>query len=65
MWPPYNLAPIVRNEVLLQYPEIEEVLNAVSATLDTDTVTQLNAKVDVEGEEYEDVAAEYYESIKA
>ena len=65
MWPPYNLAPIVRNEVLEQYPEIEEVLNAVSATLDTDTVTQLNAKVDVEGEEYEDVAAEYYESIKA
>ena len=41
------------------------MLNAVSATLDTDTVTQLNAKVDVEGEEYEDVAAEYYESIKA
>ncbi len=65
MWPPYNLAPIVRNETLEQYPEIEEVLNAVSATLDTDTVTQLNAKVDVEGEEYEDVAAEYYESIKA
>ena len=44
--------------------QIEEVLNAVSATLDTDTVTQLNAKVDVEGEEYEDVAEEYYESIK-
>ena len=65
MWPPYNLAPIVRNETLEQYPEIEELLNAVSATLDTDTVTQLNAKVDVEGEEYEDVAAEYYESIKA
>ena len=64
MWPPYNLAPIVRNETLEQYPEIEEVLNAVSATLDTDTVTQLNAKVDVEGEEYEDVAEEYYESIK-
>ena len=64
VWPPYNLAPIVRNEVLEQYPEIEEVLNAVSATLDTNTVTQLNAKVDVEGEEYEDVAAEYYESIK-
>ncbi|MBR3278425.1 MAG: glycine/betaine ABC transporter substrate-binding protein, partial [Lachnospiraceae bacterium] len=65
MWPPYNLAPIVRNETLEQYPEIEEVLNAVSATLDTETVTQLNAKVDVEGEEYEDVAEEYYESIKA
>ncbi len=64
MWPPYNLAPIVRNEVLKQYPEIAEVLNAVSATLDTETVTQLNAKVDIDGEEYEDVALEYWESIK-
>ena len=64
MWPPYNLAPIVRNEVLEQYPEIAEVLNAVSATLDTETVTKLNAKVDIDGEEYEDVALEYWESIK-
>ena len=64
MWPPYNLAPIVRNEVLGQYPEIADVLNAVSATLDTETVTQLNAKVDIDGEEYEDVALEYWESIK-
>ena len=64
MWPPYNLAPIVRNEVLDQYPEIAEALNTVSATLDTETVTQLNAKVDIDGEEYEDVALEYWESIK-
>ena len=64
MWPPYNLAPIVRNEVLDKYPEIAEVLNAVSAALDTDTVTGLNAQVDIEGEEYEDVAAEFYESIR-
>ena len=64
MWPPYNLAPIVRNEVLEQYPEIAGVLNAVSAALDTETVTQLNAKVDIDGEEYEDVALEYWESIK-
>ncbi len=64
MWPPYNLAPIVRNEVLEQYPEIAEALNAVSATLDTETVTKLNAKVDIDGEEYEDVALEYWESIK-
>lgn len=64
MWPPYNLAPIVRNEVLEQYPEIADVLNAVSAKLDTETVTQLNAKVDIDLEEYEDVAKEFFESIK-
>ena len=64
MWPPYNLAPIVRNEVLEQYPEIADVLNKVSATLDTETITKLNALVDIEGEEYEDVAADFYKSIK-
>ncbi len=64
VWPPYNLAPIVRNSVLEANPEIEEILNNVSATLDTATVTELNARVDVDGEDYEDVAKEYWESIK-
>ena len=64
MWPPYNLAPIVRNEVLDRYPEIAEILNVVSAALDTETITGLNAQVDIQGEEYEDVAADFYESIR-
>ncbi len=64
VWPPYNLAPIVRNEVLNENEEIADVLNKVSATLDTETVTKLNARVDVDKEDYEDVAADYYDSIK-
>ncbi len=64
VWPPYNLAPIVKNEVLDKYPEIADVLNAVSSKLDTESITKLNAKVDIDGEEYEDVAEEFYESIK-
>lgn len=63
MWPPYNLAPVVRDEVLEEYPDIAGVLNRISAGLDTETVTQLNAKVDVDKEDAEDVAAEYYESL--
>lgn len=63
-WPPYNLAPVVRAELLEKYPKIKEVLDAVNAGLDTKTLTALNAKVDVEHEEYEEVAAEYYASIK-
>lgn len=63
VWPPYNLAPVVRNNVLQANPDIAEVINKVSATLDTKKVTELNAKVDVEKEEYEEVAKEYYESI--
>lgn len=63
-WPPYNLAPVVRNNVLETNPDIEEVLNEVSAAIDTATLTALNAKVDVDKEEYEDVAAEFYDSIR-
>ena len=64
VWPPYNLAPVVRDEVLEQNPEIAEVLNAVSAKLDTATLTKMNAQVDVEKQEYEDVAAAFLASIQ-
>nr|WP_211083716.1 glycine betaine ABC transporter substrate-binding protein [Paenibacillus xylanexedens] len=62
--PPYNLAPVIRDNVLSTDPGIAEVINKVSSVLDTDTVTALNAKVDVDKEEYEDVAKEFYDSIK-
>lgn len=64
VWPPYNIAPVVRNEVLEAYPQIAEILNPISAALDTETVTSLNARVDIDQEEYEDVALEFYKSIK-
>lgn len=64
MWPPYNLAPVVREEILTANPEIEKILNRVNTSLDTETITALNARVDIDKEEVEDVAAEYWESIK-
>ena len=64
MWPPYYLAPVVRNNVLEQNPRIAEILNKVSAVLDTETVTALNAKVDVDKREYEEVAGEFWDSVK-
>lgn len=63
-WPPYNLAPVVRDNILDDNPDIKSILNNISAKLDTETVTELNAKVDVDGQEYTDVAKEYYDSIK-
>lgn len=64
MWPPYYLAPIIRNNTLEENPEIADILNKISETLDTETVTALNAKVDVDNMEYEEVAQEFYNSIK-
>lgn len=63
-WPPYNLAPVVRDQVLKDNPKLAEVLNKVSASLDTETITKLNARVDVDGEIYSSVARDFYQSIK-
>ncbi len=61
-WPPYYLAPIIRSEVLEAHPEIADILNAVSAKLDTETMVALNAKVDIDHMEYTEVAKEFYET---
>ncbi len=61
-WPPYYLVPIVRSEVLEANPEIAAILNAVSAKLDTETMVALNAKVDIDHMEYDEVAREFYET---
>ncbi|MGO4928752.1 glycine betaine ABC transporter substrate-binding protein [Fundicoccus sp. Sow4_F4] len=63
-WPPYNLVPIVRNNVLEAHPEIEEILGEVNDQLDTEKMIELNAKVDVDGEEYLEVAKEFFDSLK-
>lgn len=63
-WPPYYLTPIIHTEILDKNPEIEEILNRVTEKLDTETMINLNAKVDIDKEEYEEVAKEFYNSIK-
>jgi osmoprotectant transport system substrate-binding protein len=62
IWPFYYPAPVVRTEVLEQNPEMRDVLNEVSASLDVDTMRELNGQVDLEQEDPEDVAAEHLEN---
>ena len=64
VWPPYNLAPVIRDNVLNANPDIAGIINKISAKLDTKTVTELNAKVDVDKQDYEKVAKDFYDSIK-
>ncbi|MDQ3588943.1 MAG: glycine/betaine ABC transporter substrate-binding protein [Actinomycetota bacterium] len=61
IWPFYYPAPVVRSDVLEKNPKMKEVLNEVSASLDAETMRELNAQVDIEQEEPEDVAKEYLE----
>lgn len=64
VWPPYNIAPVVRRAVLDQYPQIADALNGVNAKIDTPAITRLNAQVDLDKREYADVAKDFYNAIK-
>jgi osmoprotectant transport system substrate-binding protein len=61
IWPFYYPAPVVRSDVLKKNPKIEGILNEVSASLDVEKMRELNAQVDLDQEDPEDVAAEYLE----
>lgn len=62
VWPPQYVAPIVRGEILEKYPEIEDILNSVSEKLSTENMIKMLDEVVNGGEEYEDVAAEFYDA---
>ena len=57
--PVYEPAPIVRREVLDQYPELATILNPVFQSLDLETLQYLNAKIAFEGQAAADVARDY------
>ncbi|MDQ3480039.1 MAG: quaternary ammonium transporter [Actinomycetota bacterium] len=46
LWPPYNVAPVVRQEVLDAYPEVEDAFNAVTTSLTDEILSGLNWQVD-------------------
>ena len=52
-----NITPVVNEEVLND--EIEELLNAVSAALTTENITELNGRVELDQEDPADVAADF------
>jgi osmoprotectant transport system substrate-binding protein len=62
LWPPYNVAPIVRNELLEANPDIETRFNEVTTSLTGEVMSGLNWRVDGdEKAEPADVAQQYLE----
>ncbi len=57
--PVYAPAPVVREPVLEQHPQIEDVLAPIFASLDQETLQQLNARIAVGGESARTVAQDY------
>nr|WP_093417773.1 ABC transporter substrate-binding protein [Tranquillimonas alkanivorans] len=57
--PVYEPTPIVRAEVLDEYPSIPDVLNPIFSGLDMATLQKLNGRIQVGGEPAEAVARDY------
>jgi osmoprotectant transport system substrate-binding protein len=64
LWPPYNVAPVVRKQTLQTQPHVARVLDRVSPSI-TDTVArQMNAAVE-SGQDPADVAAAFLKRVPA
>ncbi|WP_027965088.1 glycine betaine ABC transporter substrate-binding protein [Halalkalibacillus halophilus] len=58
-FPQYDAVPIVRMDTLEDFPELEDLLNELAGTMDEEVMQDLNARVDIDEERYEDVARDF------
>ena len=63
IWPPYNLVPIVRNDVLEEYPGIADALNRLAPHFTTEALLHMNSQVIVYGRDIQEVAREFFEAL--
>jgi len=58
-FPSYELAPVVREDILKKYPKLEEILNKVSLILTNKIMRKINSEIDVEKIPVKDVAHKF------
>lgn len=58
-FPQYNLSPVVQTTLMKEYPQIADLFAPVAAKLTNDVLLDLNARIDVNGEEPGDVAYDW------
>jgi len=61
--PVFQPTPVFRSEVIEANPDIAEILNPIFASLDNETLQELNTQVDVDGESPNAVAEAYLQSL--
>jgi osmoprotectant transport system permease protein len=59
IFPPYYAAPIVRDEALKQFPELEKTLNLLSGKINDTIMTELNYRTDYLHQSPEQVAKDF------
>lgn len=60
-FPPYDASPVIRDDVLERYPEIEDITKRLENQISTEEMQQLNYKTDVENVSPRKVAEEFLE----
>ena len=63
IWPPYNLVPIARNDILEEHPGIADALNRLAPHFTTSVLLHLNSQVIVYGRDIQEVAREFFEAL--
>ena len=58
-FPAYNISPVVLTETLEEYPDLADVFGQITPLLTNEVLQELNARVDVAGEEPADVALDW------
>lgn len=61
LWPPYYLAPVIRQEILDKDANVRKVLDDISSKINDKSMQELNAEVDIKKREYAEVAKEFLE----
>lgn len=59
VFPPYVLVPVIRQDILSKYPGLSGYLNDISAALNTEEMTKLNSRVDVDNVYIWEVAEDF------
>ena len=62
-FPPYDAAPVVRNDVLANHPEVNDIINMLAGKIDVKTMIELNYEVDVNKRNERKVAEEYLKKV--
>src|SRR5690625_7800715 len=56
LFPPYQGAPLLREDTLKKHPELEEILNKLSGKVTNDEMRKMNYEVDYEDKSPKEVA---------
>ncbi|ADQ15199.1 glycine betaine ABC transporter substrate-binding protein [Halanaerobium hydrogeniformans] len=58
-FPAYNVAALVRGEVLAEHPELEELIHDLTVLFTDEKLIELNERADVDGEEPDQIAEDF------